>query len=106
MQNEKVAELGRNLCHEIVLGGLEKVADLAATLLVEQRNALPEEGEDFEIVVKGMAEVTAMVSAVIKTCFNAELDQDSLISHANRLTLKRYDELVDGEKDEVFSAIL
>lgn len=106
MQKEEIAELGRNLCHEIILGGLEKVADLAATLLVEQRNALPEEGGDFEPVVRDMMSVCSMLEAVIKTCFNADLDHGSLIDHANRLMMKRYDELVDGEKDEIFSAIL
>lgn len=106
MQNEKIAELGKNLCHEIVLGALEKAADLAATLLVEQRNNLPEEGGDFEPTVQGMVEVYSMVKAVIKTCLNAELDYQSLIDHANHLTLKRYDELVETENDEVFTAIL
>lgn len=95
MTTDEVKTAGSNLCKEIILSQLDRIARYHADLLYHSKGKITEDSDIHEMA-SGIADILASMEACVCTCFNEGL-HESLNEHALELCAAYYKELCEEE---------
>lgn len=95
MTTDEVKTAGTNLCKEIILSQLDRIARYHADLMYLSIGKITEDSDIHEMA-SGIADILASMEACVCTCFNEGLHV-SLNEHALKLCSTYYREYCDEE---------
>lgn len=96
MTTDEIKTAGSNLCKEIILSQLDRIALYHAHLLYDSKGVITPESNIKEMA-SGIADILASMEACVCTCFNEGL-HESLKEHCLELCAAHYRDLCDEEE--------